>query len=345
GPGNRPDRRAAAELDLDRRAVVDRGRSRAPAQRPDRRGVHDPGPGAGRGAGSLDEAARARRRLDRPRARGPLRGRPRGGGGGRRGRRGYPDADAAGRRRFSARRGRAGRPGEQDRPARHGLLRDAAGRERGQPHRPRLGLRVRGRDGRGPRPRQRERSPHRLHDREQRGRRHRRHRRRRARAAASRRRLAALGGPRSLTSPTLAERLADLAVGIGANVQPGQIVTIGADIGLEEVVREVARRAYREGAKFVDVTYFDPGVKRARIEHADADTLEFVPPWYAKRVFELGRCHSARVVIAAPSNPRALEGLDPGRLGRDQLPAIAEWMDVLSERTVNWTIIPYPTLN
>jgi len=147
-----------------------------------------------------------------------------------------------------------------------------------------------------------------------------------------------------LTSPTLAERLADLAVGIGANVQPGQIVTVSADIGLEEIVRELAARAYREGAKFVDVTYFDPGVKRARIEHAAEDTLDFVPSWYAGRVFELGRSHSARVVVAAPSNPRALQGLDPARLGRDQLPAIAEWMDVLSERTVNWTIIPFPTL-
>jgi aminopeptidase len=147
-----------------------------------------------------------------------------------------------------------------------------------------------------------------------------------------------------LSSPTLAERLADLAVGIGANVQPGQIVTVSADIGLEEIVRELAARAYRGGAKFVDVTYFDPGVKRARIEHAAEDTLDFVPSWYAGRVFELGRSHSARVVVAAPSNPRALQGLDPGRLGRDQLPAIAEWMDVLSERTVNWTIIPFPTL-
>jgi aminopeptidase len=147
-----------------------------------------------------------------------------------------------------------------------------------------------------------------------------------------------------LTDTSLAERIADLAVGIGANVQAGQIVTISADLGLEEVVREVAARAYRQGAKFVDVTYFDPGVKRARIEHAAEDTLEFVPPWYAKRVFELGKSHCARVVVAAPSNPRALEGLDPNRLGRDQLPAVAEWMDVLSERTVNWTIIPYPTL-
>lgn len=146
-----------------------------------------------------------------------------------------------------------------------------------------------------------------------------------------------------MSSNGLAGRLADLAVGIGANVQPGQIVTISADLGLEEVVREVAARAYRRGAKFVDVSYFDPGVKRARIEHAAADTLDFVPPWYGRRVHSIGEHHAARVVIAAPSNPHALDGLDPLRLGRDQLPALAEWMDVLGKRTVNWTIIPYPT--
>ncbi len=146
-----------------------------------------------------------------------------------------------------------------------------------------------------------------------------------------------------MSSPPLAERLADLAVGVGANVQPGQIVSISADIGMEEVVREVAAQSYRRGAKFVDVNYFDPHVKRARIQHADSDTLEFVPAWYGRRVVELGQSHAARVVITAPSNPKALQGLDPGRLGRDLLPAIAEWMDVLGERTVNWTIVPYPT--
>jgi aminopeptidase len=147
-----------------------------------------------------------------------------------------------------------------------------------------------------------------------------------------------------LTLSRLADRLADLAVEVGANVQPGQIVTVSADIGLADFAREIAARAYKRGAKFVDVTYFDPQVKRARIEHAGGDTLEFVPPWYGERVLELGRNHSARVVIAAPSDPLALQGLDPERLGRDQLPALSEWMDVLSERTVNWTIVPYPTL-
>jgi aminopeptidase len=147
-----------------------------------------------------------------------------------------------------------------------------------------------------------------------------------------------------LTPPPLAGRLAELAVDVGANVQPGQIVTVSADLGMEEVVREVVATAYRRGARFVDVAYSDPWVKRARIERADGDTLAFVPPWYGDRVRELGRCHSARVVLTAPSDPEALRGLDPERLGRDPLPALAEWMDVLAERTVNWTIVPYPTM-
>ncbi len=147
-----------------------------------------------------------------------------------------------------------------------------------------------------------------------------------------------------MTPSPLAERIADLAVEVGANVQAGQIVTVSAEIGLEEVARAIAARAYRQGARFVDVTYYDPQVKRARIEHAEEDTLEFVPPWYGKRVFELGRSHSARVVVVAPSDPGALLGLDPERLGRDQLPTLPEWMEVLSARTVNWTIVPYPTM-
>jgi aminopeptidase len=146
-----------------------------------------------------------------------------------------------------------------------------------------------------------------------------------------------------LTAEVLARRLAELAVDVGANVQPGQIVTVSADLGMEEMVREVVARAYGRGAKYVDVTFFDAGVKRARIERADGETLGFVPSWYGTRVRELGRCHSARIVLAAPNDPDLLRGLDPGRLGRDNLPALADWMDVLAERTVNWTIVPAPT--
>src|SRR3954470_9376521 len=99
------------------------------------------------------------------------------------------------------------------------------------------------------------------------------------------------------------ERLADLTVGFAANVQRGQIVAIGAEMGKQEMVRALAASAYRHGAKFVDPLYFDMHVKRARILHAEEDTLDFVPSWYGDRMLEFRRQRCARIGIPGP--PRA----------------------------------------
>ena len=101
-------------------------------------------------------------------------------------------------------------------------------------------------------------------------------------------------------------RLADLAVGFGANVQQGQIVAIGGEPGKEYLVRAIAESAYKHGARFVDVSWFDPWVKRARIAHADEDTLDYVPPWIGERVLALGDHRAARVALSGPSAPGLL---------------------------------------
>jgi aminopeptidase len=144
-----------------------------------------------------------------------------------------------------------------------------------------------------------------------------------------------------MDADTLA-RFARLAVAFGANVQPGQIVSIGGSPGKEELVRAIAADAYRSGAKFVDLTWFDPWVKHARIEHAADDTLEFVPPWYGERVLALGREHAAIISLSGPVAPGLLDDLDPVRAGRDRLPAVRESGEVVNRREVNWTILPGP---
>jgi aminopeptidase len=140
------------------------------------------------------------------------------------------------------------------------------------------------------------------------------------------------------------ERFADLAIGFAANVQKGQVVAIGAELGKEAMVRALAAKAYQHGAKFVDVQYFDMHVKRARILDADEDTLDYVPPWYGHRILELGRLRCARVALSGPATPGLLDDLDPRRAGRDQLPFVREAGVVVNERTTNWTIVPYPTV-
>src|SRR5213078_1192237 len=136
------------------------------------------------------------------------------------------------------------------------------------------------------------------------------------------------------------ERLADLAVGFGANVQPGQIVSVEAESGMEPIVRAVAERAYERGAKFVDPAYFDPWVKRARIERAAEETLDFVPEWYGKRMLALGDEHAARIIFVPRVSPGILNGVDPKRAGRDQLPDLRERLVVINKRLVNWSILP-----
>jgi aminopeptidase len=145
-----------------------------------------------------------------------------------------------------------------------------------------------------------------------------------------------------MDAATLA-RFARLAVEFGANVQPGQIVSVNGSPGKETLVRAIAVEAYRRGAKFVDLNWFDPWIKRARIEHAADDTLEFVPPWYGERVLALGRERAAIVTLSGPTAPGLLDDLDPVRAGRDRLPSVRESGEIVNRREVNWTILPGPT--
>jgi aminopeptidase len=139
------------------------------------------------------------------------------------------------------------------------------------------------------------------------------------------------------------DALAELAVGFGANVQPGQVVAVRAEPAHAPLVRRIAARAYAKGARFVDVAYFDPYVKRARIEYALDDTLEFVPAWYGERLLALGREKAAYIAVTGATEPGMLADLDQERAGRDRLPFVREFLQVMNHRTVNWTAVPCAT--
>jgi aminopeptidase len=139
------------------------------------------------------------------------------------------------------------------------------------------------------------------------------------------------------------ERYADLLVNFGANVQQGQIVDIGSGLGKEELTRALTASAYKRGAKFVDVYYWDPHLKRARVQYAADDVLDFVPAWYGERTLQLGEERAATIALSGPIEPHLYDDLDPERLGRDVFPRIKEWTTVINERTVNWCVAPGPS--
>jgi aminopeptidase len=145
--------------------------------------------------------------------------------------------------------------------------------------------------------------------------------------------------------PPPLERFADLIVNFGANVQEGQIVDIGSGLAKEELTRAITASAYKRGAKFVDVYYWDPYLKRARVQYAAEEVLDFVPPWYGERTLQLGEQRGATISLSGPTEPHLFDDLDPARLGRDVFPRVKEWTTVINERTVNWCVAPCPTPN
>jgi aminopeptidase len=148
---------------------------------------------------------------------------------------------------------------------------------------------------------------------------------------------------RSLTPESAIGELAELIVRFGANVQPGQIVSVASEPGKEPLARAIADAAYLAGAKFVDLSVFDMYFKRARALNADPETLGFVPPWYGARARALGEQRCAVISLVGPVAPHVMDGVDPQRLGMDMLPRVRESIEIVNRRTTNWTVAPCPT--
>jgi aminopeptidase len=141
----------------------------------------------------------------------------------------------------------------------------------------------------------------------------------------------------------LRARLADLLVGFGANVQPGQIVIVSGELDDHALMRAIAASCYRAGALDVEMEYSDLYVKRARIVYGGDRSIAYAPSWGFERVAAVREHRCANIHVVGAADPSILAGLDPDRLGRDRNPTSREWLKAVTERAVNWTIGPSPT--
>ena len=146
-----------------------------------------------------------------------------------------------------------------------------------------------------------------------------------------------------MKADTRLERYAELAVQVGANVQPGQVVDVLARVEHAPVVRAIARAAYRAGARFVDVQYSDQHVRRALIEHGGDDVLSWTPPWILRRAKDLGDERAAVVSLTGDAEPELLADLPGERVGRARMRELAdEYTRQVNERLNNWVVIGVP---
>src|SRR5689334_5253203 len=137
--------------------------------------------------------------------------------------------------------------------------------------------------------------------------------------------------------------MAELAVRVGANVAEGQYVAVNCLVEHAPLARRIAEAAYDAGARYVEVSYGDQHVRRAMIQKASDEVLEWAPDWAVRRLDELGASNGATIAITGDPEPQILGDLDQARVGRARPPKLAEAaLRNVMRRQVNWTIVSYP---
>jgi aminopeptidase len=136
--------------------------------------------------------------------------------------------------------------------------------------------------------------------------------------------------------------LARLAAEAGINAAEDQIIVVSATLGQQDLARAIAGACYDLGARYVEVNYSDPHVRKIRLTRAPESALGAISPWTRRKTLDVEEAGGATIALTGPVAPHLLDDVDPGRIGRDQV-AIPERMEVIGRQRMRWTVIPGPS--
>ena len=139
------------------------------------------------------------------------------------------------------------------------------------------------------------------------------------------------------------EQYARLTVEVGANIGEGQMLWLSGHVENADFLRAVTRAAYAAGARFVDVDYADGHTRRARVEHAPEESLEWTPPWMLAKIDYLADNRGSLIQVAGDPYPEILADLDGTRVAKMRMPELSErYLTAVNQRLINWAIVAYP---
>jgi aminopeptidase len=141
------------------------------------------------------------------------------------------------------------------------------------------------------------------------------------------------------------DRLAQIAVRVGLNLQPGQELVMTAPIEALELTRKITEHAYKAGASLVTTLFSDDAATLARFQHAWPDSFDKAPAWLYRAMAEAYRSGAARLAVSG-QNPVLLKGQDPERVARAskaQAIAYQPALELITAFHVNWSIVSYAT--
>ncbi|WP_047460962.1 aminopeptidase [Rhizobium rhizogenes] len=140
------------------------------------------------------------------------------------------------------------------------------------------------------------------------------------------------------------EKLAEVAVKVGLQLQAGQDLLITAPVAAMPLVRLITREAYKAGAGLVSTFYADEETTLARYEYGHDESFDRAASWLYEGMGKAFANNTARLAISG-DNPMLLSGQDPAKVARANRANSAAYkpaLEKISNFDINWNIVSYP---
>ncbi|MFZ2155306.1 MAG: aminopeptidase [Bradyrhizobium sp.] len=145
--------------------------------------------------------------------------------------------------------------------------------------------------------------------------------------------------------PAKLDRLAEVAIRVGLNLQPGQDLLLTAPSVALPLVRKIAEHAYKAGAGLVTPILSDEEITLARYRFAPDDSFDRAAGWLYEGMSKAFAANTARLAIVG-DNPMLLANEDPARVSRASKANSMAYQPALEKIVsfdINWNIIAYPS--
>jgi aminopeptidase len=147
--------------------------------------------------------------------------------------------------------------------------------------------------------------------------------------------------------PVKLDRLAEVAIKVGLNLQAGQDLLLTAPAVALPLVRRIAEHAYKAGAGLVTPILSDEAVTLARYRFGHDNSFDRAANWLYEGMSKAFAANTARLAIVG-DNPMLLSGEDPAKVSRASKANSIAYQPALEKIVnfdVNWNIISYPSLS
>ena len=144
--------------------------------------------------------------------------------------------------------------------------------------------------------------------------------------------------------PVKLDKLAEVAIKVGLQLQPGQDLVLTAPMAALPLVRKITEHAYKAGAGIVQPIFSDEEITLNRYRYAADASFDKAPGWLFEGMAKAFDGNAARLAISG-DNPMMLASEDPAKVARANRATSIAYKPALEKITgfdINWNIVSYP---